>query len=335
VAYMLQDGNYNVVGLVDHNGALIARYVWDPYGSLLAVNIQGSPQHPNRIGHQGLFFDRFDARPYLAQLTVGAKGLYQNRNRVYNPALGRFMQRDPNGSGVPVLAVMAMQGGAIAASSLGFDADAMYGDGMSLHVYVASNPANRTDPGGLFLYPAQLVDSAAQAQLRAQETKRVGSAKAAILGALQGYFNWGGGTTAGLATWAVMHGSHAVSQNAGRWWYGDPSYVHFAANAANANYTGSWGGDSGWGNRPAPPGAGDSDFRGFYKRLSDWPLYDPRFEIASRTRDKVHWEKLEHLRKECGPGKWVKEYLYGRDGREIHLFRNLDNQGVAYPKWVP
>jgi hypothetical protein len=72
-----------------------------------------------RVGHQGLFFDRLDAVATADPLVVGGRGIYQNRNRSYDPVLGRFLQRDPNGSGVPVLAAMAMHGGRFSAALAG------------------------------------------------------------------------------------------------------------------------------------------------------------------------------------------------------------------------
>lgn len=150
VAYVLQDANFNVAALADDAGVLMARYVWDPYGQLLYANLYGGQQFRIRIGHQGLFFDRLDALATADQLVVGGWGLYQNRNRTYNPVLGRFMQRDPNGSGVPVLAMMAKHGRVVTPGAPGLDAEAMYGDGMSLHAYVCSNPIKRNDPTGLF-----------------------------------------------------------------------------------------------------------------------------------------------------------------------------------------
>jgi YD repeat-containing protein len=89
IAYVLQDANYNVLALVDADGDVLTRYVWDPYGQLLHRRIQ-TPQFHSRIGHQGLFFDRLDELATANQLAVGGRGLYQNRNRTYDPVLGRF-----------------------------------------------------------------------------------------------------------------------------------------------------------------------------------------------------------------------------------------------------
>ena len=43
-------------------------------------------------------------------LDATAAGLYYNRNRFYHPHLGRFMTRDPNETGLPIVAVLAMNG---------------------------------------------------------------------------------------------------------------------------------------------------------------------------------------------------------------------------------
>ena len=56
----------------------------------------------------------------------------RRRRRVYAPSLGRFIQRDPNETGMPVLAA-AMNGTALVVLIGGFDGQSLYGDGMSLY----------------------------------------------------------------------------------------------------------------------------------------------------------------------------------------------------------
>lgn len=110
--WVTQDANWNVVGLVDGNGAVVERYAYDPYGSTEVLDVNW-----NVIGsaygwiylHQG---GRWDT----------VSGLYYFRNRDYSPTLGRWVTRDPIG----------------------------YATGDSnLYRYVGNRPINRVDPSGL------------------------------------------------------------------------------------------------------------------------------------------------------------------------------------------
>jgi len=162
VMYMLQDANLNVVGLVagpstanpsSHPwpaiGTLLEQYVYEPYGKV--VKADSFYAHPvNRVGHQGLFFERYDAEFSHHTLAENALGLYYNRNRFYHPGLGRFTTRDPNETGMPILAALAMNGTALDVLFGGFNGQSLYGDGMNLFQYVNSNPVSRRDPSGLF-----------------------------------------------------------------------------------------------------------------------------------------------------------------------------------------
>jgi RHS repeat-associated protein len=147
-AFVLQDANYNVVALVDPQGAVLAQYDYDPYGQPIAADNLGAFGH-NRIGHQGLFADRFDADAPAADLAVGAELLYYARNRDYQPRVGRWVQRDPNASGQP-LVLGEFYGQFTPESLLPLDAEGLYGDGLSLYAYVGANPVIGSDPRGLF-----------------------------------------------------------------------------------------------------------------------------------------------------------------------------------------
>ncbi len=169
VLFMLQDANYNVVGLVagtgvtDRNGdpvppgTLLEQYTWEPYGGLAATqsfNAAGLPVIPglqavNRVGHQGLFFDRFEGGENDPVLAPGASGLYYNRNRFYSPSLGRFLQRDPNETGLAILTALAMNGEGIKLLASVFSAEGIYWDGLNLYEYLQSNPTAFHDALGL------------------------------------------------------------------------------------------------------------------------------------------------------------------------------------------
>lgn len=113
--YYLNDANMNVTCLVESDGDVAERYVYDPYGKATAVysdnwstSVAWSASKKNPIRYGGYFFDN-------------ETGLYSVRNRMYHPHLGAWMQRDPVG----------------------------YSDGMSLYQYVGSGPVVKTDAMGL------------------------------------------------------------------------------------------------------------------------------------------------------------------------------------------
>ena len=84
---------------------------YDAYGQVIASGwLAAHP--PLRAGHKGLFAERIDGgvawltgTPTLGDLDRGrleppATLVYHNRNRTLSPTLGRFLQSDPNASGV-------------------------------------------------------------------------------------------------------------------------------------------------------------------------------------------------------------------------------------------
>ena len=146
-------------------GYLLEQYTYDPYGSIVAaenfdLDTSGKSLHAvNRVGHQGLFFERFDGS-YIDQTlaegglpsqlaTARATGLYYNRNRFYHPQLGRFLTRDPNETGLPIIAALAMNGEAVAALFGGLEGHGPFANGMNLYLYTGGNPVHRTDSSGL------------------------------------------------------------------------------------------------------------------------------------------------------------------------------------------
>jgi hypothetical protein len=76
--------------------------------------------------------------------------VYHNRNRTLSPTLGRFLQSDPNASGVGLVSSVSMHGMSTLLSSPGVDLGSMTADGGNLYQYTQSNPISRSDPTGLF-----------------------------------------------------------------------------------------------------------------------------------------------------------------------------------------
>jgi hypothetical protein len=75
--------------------------------------------------------------------------MYHNRSRTYVPGLGRFLQSDPNASGLAVVASVPHGGRGAGLSVLSADLSALTGDGVHLYQYVRGNPVAGRDPTGL------------------------------------------------------------------------------------------------------------------------------------------------------------------------------------------
>jgi YD repeat-containing protein len=163
--YMLQDANYNVVGILgkrtdpnDPNRTyfdVLAQYTYEPYGTRAAADfaqdgtfrfLSIANGNENTVGHQGLFF--YPTSNNGSALDAGTPGLYYNRDRWYSPQLGRFVGREMNESGAPVLASLAHDGHGMSLGAHSFRAVGHFADGMHLFAYTASNPVNGTDPSG-------------------------------------------------------------------------------------------------------------------------------------------------------------------------------------------
>jgi len=112
-----------------------------------------------RLGHQGLFAERIDADLLVEDGSGGyeenprtvpyAQLLYHVRNRTLSPGLGRWLQRDPNATGQPVVATLKFHGNDLYAYVVNPDVYCTYTDGNHLSQYCGSNPANHADPNGL------------------------------------------------------------------------------------------------------------------------------------------------------------------------------------------
>lgn len=102
----------SVTAITNATGDLVESYEYDPYGTVTMYDATGSTITASTIGNNILF----TGREYDPET-----GLYYYRTRTMNPAMGRFMQKDP----------------------------LLYVDGLISVCYVYNNPIVFTDPFGL------------------------------------------------------------------------------------------------------------------------------------------------------------------------------------------
>jgi len=160
--YMLQDVNYNVVGIArECDGSLIRQFRYEPYGTLTASEDGGGvavdydpanpsnpidPTNPINAANQSLLetWHTFQGLRYEP-----GTGLLDARTRWLNPPLARFNQRDPNEQALVLASVMAMNGQTRDFSAR-FVADGQYIDGPHLYHFARCNPGTYTDPSGMY-----------------------------------------------------------------------------------------------------------------------------------------------------------------------------------------
>jgi RHS repeat-associated protein len=84
--YVLQDANWNVVGLTNAAGAIQERYNYSAFGKLNVFDASFTPKSASTFSL---------TRSFTGQVLDNETGLMLYRNRGYHPTLGRFIQRDP------------------------------------------------------------------------------------------------------------------------------------------------------------------------------------------------------------------------------------------------
>jgi RHS repeat-associated protein len=109
--YYTRDHLGSIREVTDGNGRLKARYDYDPYGN--AVVTEGNMTVD--FGYTGHYFH-------------APSGLNLSLHRAYNPAIGRWISRDPIGEA----------------------------GGVNLYGYVSNDPGNGVDPFGLYVEPIPL-----------------------------------------------------------------------------------------------------------------------------------------------------------------------------------
>lgn len=106
------DGLGSVAEVTNAAGSIVERYDYDPYGKATIFDSSNVVLTASAVGNRYMFTGReLDAET----------GNYHYRARIYNPTIGRFLQRDPIG----------------------------YADSMNLFQYTGNNPTNYIDPHGL------------------------------------------------------------------------------------------------------------------------------------------------------------------------------------------
>jgi RHS repeat-associated protein len=103
--YYYTDPQGTVLAKADANGNIIAMYDYAPYGTAVA-SMNPAPNGPGYTGH----------------VTDPESGLVYMQARYYDPAVGRFLSRDPAGQKA----------------------------GFNDYAYVSDNPINKIDPTGMF-----------------------------------------------------------------------------------------------------------------------------------------------------------------------------------------
>jgi YD repeat-containing protein len=161
--YVIQSQQGDPVAIVEcdttaHVASVVWRAAFEPYGSVAwASNATYDPFPRLAMGHKGLFVERLDAPPVVwfdsddERLAPEADLLVLMRNRQYLPRLGRFLQPDPNATGVAVQPSLAYGGSALPTPDPYVDLHSWAADGTSALAYALSDPVNGADPTGLSL----------------------------------------------------------------------------------------------------------------------------------------------------------------------------------------
>lgn len=161
-AWFVQDHQTGTVrAYTDPSGEIAEQYGFDAFGNLLrrdqfTLVKTGSQGYyrtfRQRLGHQGLFADRLDGHTNSRVIDNAAADLwYQSRSRWYAPELGRFTSSDPNATGIPVQASLAMLGMMPSGPPDGsFGWESHYGDGWDVFTAYGASPVATQDPLGLW-----------------------------------------------------------------------------------------------------------------------------------------------------------------------------------------
>jgi YD repeat-containing protein len=175
--WTIQDAGGDVVAVIDDNGSprtvatssgnvsvptarVVAQWTYDAYGDVLSADYFAAHATCD-IGHKGLFVDRLDMQQALQagnyttdtppKLVPYSQAIYHNRNRTYAPGLGRFMQSDPNATGMVTADDVSQFHGALPWHvAMSVNLRAHLRDSASAYTYLRANPWSHADPLGLW-----------------------------------------------------------------------------------------------------------------------------------------------------------------------------------------
>ncbi len=93
--FYLGDANYNVTALVNTSGQVVERYAYTPYGQVTYYHGNDQPGTYADWSPAGTSSAYGNTRLFAGMHFNPATGLYDDRARPYDPALERFIGRDP------------------------------------------------------------------------------------------------------------------------------------------------------------------------------------------------------------------------------------------------
>jgi hypothetical protein len=166
--YSIRDVNGDLVAICDlidvGHGVVEARvasqWTYDSYGRVRSLDIWHASPDP-AFGHRCLFADRLDvttavkpqgdyAGPFRGE--PHAQLMYYSRNRSFLASSGRFMQRDPNATGLMLVSQSGWYGGTTYAERIReYSLSWNLVDGVNTYLYLRGNPVLGSDPMGLQL----------------------------------------------------------------------------------------------------------------------------------------------------------------------------------------
>jgi RHS repeat-associated protein len=139
--YILQDANYNVVGLTQSSGSLMRQMEYHPYGRMKSIESGSGVVKPTAI-------TPFD---FQGRWRDPETGLIYFRSRYYDPVTARMISPDPNGTGLLLSSALAMNA-QTQTVFISLALTSQYDDGINLYLFAGGNPITGTDPSGLFSY---------------------------------------------------------------------------------------------------------------------------------------------------------------------------------------
>lgn len=131
-----------------------------------------------------------------------------------DPVTGRFLQRDPIQTGIPIVSDTTFHGKAPRIELHHFDGLVQYADGMNLYEFVRSNPVNFTDPLGTWTYAELGATAGIQGLLGGLFSGAISSANGGSFG--QGFAGGFIGGALGGATGFLANSAFAASAS-GLW----------------------------------------------------------------------------------------------------------------------